>query len=207
MTDARRHAIIARMRALAIAAALVLLAPAALAEDREYDLGFARPGMMQGQFRYGAWPAGVKVFCSDDKDRPEELDKAGFALPKGIARMGASRCGLFAEDKDGWRPYRLETAGWSTELWGLFFPDGAGTPRLVQLYLTQPAEAFDSLYRAWTDKLGPPTEKRAKLARWSNARNDAAIIHDGGASLHAYLVDNRLQAAMNARMQQPAAKR
>lgn len=194
------------MRPLAFALSLLLLAAPAAAEDKEFDLGFARPGMMQGQFRFGAWPAGVKVICSDDKDRPEDLDKAGFALPKGIARMGASRCGLFAEDKAGWRPYRLEVAGWSTEVWGLFFPDG-GTPRLVQLYLAQPAEAFESLYRAWADRFGPPAEKRARLARWGNARNDATIIHDGGPDLHAYLVDNRLQASMNARMHQPAPRR
>lgn len=181
-------------------AALLLLAPAAgRAEDLEFDLGFARPGMMQGQFRFAAWPAGVKVFCSDDKDRPDELDKAGFTLPKGIARLGASRCGLF-RDAGGWKPHRLEVAGWSTEIWGLFAPDAAGTQRLVQLYLAQPKDAFDSLYAAWTERFGPPVEKRSRLARWSNARNDAAIIHDGGAELQAYVIDNKLQAALNARM-------
>lgn len=181
---------------------LLVLAGPAWAEDKPFDLGFARPGMMQGQFRFGAWPAGVKVFCSDDKDRPEELDKAGFALPKGIARLGASRCGLFIED-GVWRSYRPELAGWSTELWAMFFPDAAGTPRLVQLYLAQPKEAFEALATAWTTRFGPPGERRPRLVRWSNPRNDAAIIADGGPEVQAYLVDNRLQAAINARMAPP----
>lgn len=185
-----------------LAVLLALAAPSAFAADKEFDLGFARPGMMQGQFRFAAWPAGVKVFCSDDKDRPEELDKAAFILPKGIARLGASRCGLFTQDEKGWRQYRLEVAGWSTEIWGMFFPDGAGTPRLVQLFLKQPKDSFETLRSYFADRFGPPMEQHARLARWSNPTNDAAIIEDGGKSLHAYVIDNKLQAVLNGRMSQ-----
>ncbi|MBC7906256.1 MAG: hypothetical protein H7Y60_05850 [Rhodospirillaceae bacterium] len=190
------------MKVAAALTALLLAATPAFAADKEFDLGFARPGMMQGQFRFGAWPAGVKVFCSDDKDRPEELDKAAFLLPKGIARLGASRCGLFAKDDAGWRQYRLEVAGWSTEVWGMFFPDGAGQPRLVQLFLKQPKESFETLSTHFAGRFGPPKESKARLARWSNSTNDAAIIEDGGTNLHAYVIDNRLQESMNVRMSQ-----
>lgn len=190
------------MKVAAIAAALLLAATSAFAADKEFDLGFARPGMMQGQFRFAAWPAGVKVFCSDDKDRPEELDKAAFVLPKGIVKLGASRCGLFTKDDGGWRQYRLEVAGWSTEIWGMFFPDGAGSPRLVQLFIKQPKESFGTLSAHFASRFGPPLESNARLARWSNPTNDAAIIEDGGASLHAYVIDNKLQATMNGRMSQ-----
>lgn len=190
------------MKVAYIAVALVLAATSAFAADKEFDLGFARPGMMQGQFRFAAWPAGVKVFCSDDKDRPEELDKSAFLLPKGIARAGATRCGLFLKDDAGWRQYRLEVAGWSTEVWGMFFPDGAGQPRLVQLFLKQPRDAFETLSAHFASRFGTPLESKARLARWSNPTNDAAIIEDGGTNLHAYVIDNRLQATMNTRMSQ-----
>lgn len=206
MTGAHFRDILMCMKVAALAALVAVSPLAAFAADKEFDLGFARPGMMQGQFRFGAWPAGVKVFCSDDKDRPEELDKAAFALPKGIARMGATRCGLFAKDEAGWRQHRLEVAGWSTEVWGMFFPDGSGTPRLVQLFLTQPKEAFDGLAAHFAARFGAPLEKKPRLARWSNPGNDAAIIEDGGKALHAYVIDNRLQAAMNTRMSQIGGK-
>ncbi|MBC7953214.1 MAG: hypothetical protein H7Z12_15510 [Rhodospirillaceae bacterium] len=190
------------MKVAALTAALLLAAASAFAADKEFDLGFARPGMMQGQFRFAAWPAGVKVFCSDDKDRPEELDKAAFVLPKGIVKLGASRCGLFTKDENGWRQYRLEVAGWSTEIWGMFFPDGAGSPRLVQLFIKQPKESFATLSAHFASRFGPPLESNARLARWSNSTNDAAIIEDGGTTLHAYVIDNKLQQSMNGRMSQ-----
>ena len=42
-----------------ISAACVLLALAcAPAAAKHYDLGYARTGMMLGQFRFAAWPAG-----------------------------------------------------------------------------------------------------------------------------------------------------
>lgn len=190
------------MKVAALAVALLVAATSAFAADKEFDLGFARPGMMQGQFRFAAWPAGVKVFCSDDKDRPEELDKSAFLLPKGIARLGATRCGLFAKDDTTWRQYRLEVAGWSTEIWGMFFPDGSGQNRLVQLFIKQPKDSFETLSAHFTDRFGPPLERTRRLARWSNPTNDAAIIEDGGTNLHAYVIDNRLQQSMNTRMSQ-----
>lgn len=205
MTRVAIHDMLIPMKVVSLAALALLIATPSLAAEQEFDLGFARPGMMQGQFRFGAWPAGVKVFCSDDKDRPAELDKAAFTLPKGIARMGASRCGLFAKDDTGWRPYQLAVAGQPTDVWGMFFPDRSGQPRLVQLFLKQPKEAFDTLADYLAGRFGAPMERTRRLVRWSNPANDAAIIEDGGNHLHAYVIDNRLQASMNTRMShQPA---
>lgn len=201
MTAVRFCDILKHMKAATILAALLALAVSpAGAADQEFDLGFARPGMMQNQFRAAAWPAGVKVFCSNDQDRPHHWDQDHFDLPKGISRLGASRCGLFTLDGAEWRLYRLDVAGWSTDVWGMFFPDGSGTPRLVQLLLKQPKDAFAPLAAHFAAHFGEPQERSSHLARWGNASNDATIIEDGDGKLRAYVIDNRLQAAMNTRM-------
>lgn len=201
MTAAPGRAILGGMKAVVATVLAVLLAVPARAEEPRFDLGFARPGMSEEEFRAAAWPPGVTVVCSHEKDRPEELERNGFALPKGLARIGASRCGLFTEEGGNWRPHRLTLAGGPAEVWGLFIPEG-GTQRLVQICLTQWAGAFDTLADSWSERFGPPTDRRPKLARWSNARNDAVIIQDGTGNLQAYVIDNRLQAVMHGRVRQ-----
>lgn len=192
------------MRSLLCALVLLVAALPLRAEERSFDLGFAHPGMEQGEFRTGQW-AGGRVICSNDTDYSAEVD---FALPKGVARVGAVRCGLYRQAEDfHWQPMPVTMAGWPGEVWAMFMPDEAGMLRLVQLKLVLPEAAFDDLAQSWDHLFGLPSFRRDQVVHWSNARNDAAIIgaSGGGAYVHAYVLDNALHTSANRRLgQMPA---
>ncbi len=186
-----------------LGALAMLLAPwTAWAEDKSFDLGFAQPGMAQAQFREYGWND-RKVVCSDEADHPHEVD---FSVTKGVARVGAIRCGLFAADEAGQlRPQPYMVAGWPAEIWALFLPDSVGTPRLAHLKLNLPAQAFDDLARDWNNVLGLPTYRRDKVVHWSNARSDVMIVGEGDAQVQVYVMDNALHDSANRRLgQMPA---
>lgn len=185
------------------ALAMMVCSWPAWAGDATFDLGFAQPGMAQAQFReFGR--DGRQVICSDEADHPREVD---FSVSKGVARVGAIRCGLFARDAEGQlRPQTHVVAGWPAEVWALFLPDSAGTARLVHLKLNLPAAAFDDLARDWNQSLGLPTYRRDKVVHWSTARSDAMIIGEGDASVHAYVMDNDLHDSANRRLGQMPAR-
>jgi|AGTN01.3.fsa_nt_gi hypothetical protein len=191
------------MRFAFILAALVLCAAAPVrAADATLDLGFAHAGMTLDEFRDGGWPGGAAVLCSGDAGIPDDAPQVDFSVPKGVAQLGGLRCGVFSPARHGWRPHAIDLAGTPTEVWGLFFPDPGGTPRLLQLLLKQSSESFAALADYFTARFGPARVRGHGLAHWDTAEADAAIIEDGGKRLHAYLIDNRLQAALNARMSQ-----
>lgn len=188
------------MKIAVTAALLTLLAPAAWASD--LDLGFAHPGMTLDAFRAAQWPTGITVRCSGEADLPPESDTVRLSVPNPIARLGGTRCGLFRHDETGWHTTPLPVAGTGAEIWGKFFPDRDGTPRLVQFIVKQPAEAFAALADFFTGRFGPPETRQPNLARWQTAEAEATIINDGGKTLLAFIIDTRLQAALNARMSQ-----
>lgn len=191
------------MRKLVGALAMMMCSWSAWAEEPLADLNFAQPGMEQAQFRAVAGN-GRQVICSDDADHPREVD---FSVSKGIARVGAVRCGLFAVDAAGQlRPHPHRVAGWPAEIWALFLPDGAGTPRLAHLKLTLPAAAFGDLAKAWNQSLGLPTYRRDKVVHWSNPRSDAMIVGDGDGPVHAYVMDNDLHDSATRRLGQMPAR-
>lgn len=183
--------------------AMMVCSWSAWAGDATFDLGFAQPGMAQAQFReFGG--DGRQVICSDEADHPREVD---FRVSKGVARVGAIRCGLFATDSTGQlRPHPHMVAGWPAEVWAMFLPDAAGTPRLVHLKLNLPAGAFDDLAKAWNQSLGLPTYRRDKVVHWSNPRSDAMIVGDGDSQVHAYVMDNDLHDSANRRLGQMPAR-
>lgn len=186
------------MKILPTAALLLLCAPAAWAV--ELDLGFARPGMTLDEFRASAWPEGVSVRCSGEADLPPESDTVRLSVPDPVARLGGTRCGLFRREDANWVTAPLPVAGADAEVWGKFFPDHSGTPRLVHLLLRQPPQAFDQLADYFTERFGPPESRRAKLARWQTDDAEATIIEDGGKAMLAFIIDTKLQAMLNARM-------
>lgn len=186
------------MKVALIAALLTLLAPAAGAF--ELDLGFAHPGMTLEEFRASAWPQGVVVRCSGEVDLPPESDTVRLSVPSPIARLGGTRCGLFTRHDSGWQPTQMPLAGTGAEIWGKFFPDRVGTPRLVQLLIKQPAQAFAPLVEHFSERFGPPEQRQRNLARWQSPEAEATIIEDGGKTLLAFIIDTKLQAALNARM-------
>jgi len=195
--------IIICMRKILGALAMMVLPWSAWAEERIVDLGFAQPGMAQAQFRDFGWN-GRQVICSDEANHPREVD---FSVSKGVARVGAIRCGLFAADSAGQlRPHPHMVAGWPAEIWALFLPDAAGTPRLVHLKLNLPAAAFDDLAKEWAHELGLPTYRRDKVVHWSNSRSDAMIVGDGDTQVHAYVMDNDLHDSANRRLGQMPAR-
>lgn len=198
MTRARFRDILYPMKILCTAALLALIAPAAWAV--ELDLGFARPGMTLDEFRASSWPEGMTVRCSGEADLPPESDTVRLSVPSPVARLGGTRCGLFRHDGAGWVTAPLSVAGADAEVWGKFFPDQSGTPRLVHLLLRQPPQAFDQLADYFTERFGPPETRQAKLARWQSATAEATIIEDGGKAMLAFLIDTRMQAMLNARM-------
>ncbi|MBR9972971.1 hypothetical protein [Magnetospirillum sulfuroxidans] len=193
------------MRSLLCALVLLVTALPLRAEERSFDLGFAHPGMEQSQFRAGQWADG-RVICSNDADYPPEVE---FTLPKGVARVGAVRCGLYSQDQAAhWHIMPAIMAGWPGEVWAMFIPDEAGALRLVQLKLVLPEAAFDDLAQSWGQLFGLPSFRRDQVVHWTNARNDAAIIGDsgGGAYVHAYLLDNALHTSANRRLGQMPAR-
>lgn len=201
----RFHDILHRMKVAATAALLVLLAPVLLARAAwaaDLDLGFARPGMTLDDFRAGPWPAGVAARCSGEADLPPESDSVRLSVPLPVARLGGTRCGLFVRDGAGWRSTGLAVAGTEAEMWGKFFPDRAGTLRLVHLVIRQPPEAFAALADHFAERFGPPETRRPGLARWHTAEAEATIIDDGGKKMLAFIIDTRLQAMLNARISQ-----
>lgn len=208
MTTADFHDILFPMKSLRTAAFFALLAPSAWAA--ELDLGFARPGMSLDQFRDGNWPQGIAVRCSGEADLPPESDNVRLSVPAPVARLGGTRCGLFSRDGDAWRPATLPIGGAPAEVWGKFFPDQAGTPRLLHLVMRLPPEAFDRVADHFTERFGPPASRQDKLARWQTDDAEAAIIEDGGKAMLAFLIDTKLQAALNRRVghqpRQPAPK-
>lgn len=185
------------MRLAFTAALLAALAPAAWAADM--DLGFARPGMTLEQFRAGPWPEGIGVRCSGEADLPPESDTVRLSVPDPIARLGGTRCGLFRRDGAAWATAPLNVAGADGEIWGKFFPDPAGTPRLVHLLIRQTPANFAALADFFAARLGPPELREARLARWQNTEAEATIIEDGGKMMLAFIIDTRLQAFLNAR--------
>ncbi|HTH16150.1 MAG TPA: hypothetical protein VL974_05820 [Magnetospirillum sp.] len=186
------------MKTAALIALLALMAPAAWAAD--FDFGFARPGMTLDEFRASTWPAGVSVRCSGEADLPPESATVRLSVPSPVARLGGTRCGLFTKNGGNWQTSGIDMAGTATEVWGKFFPDRDGTPRLVQLLLKQPPKAFDALADHFTQRFGAPAVRQAKLARWETEEAEATIIEDGGRTLLAFVIDTRLQSALNARM-------
>ncbi|MCR6628999.1 MAG: hypothetical protein NVV74_02500 [Magnetospirillum sp.] len=198
MTDAAERGILASMIRAAAVLLLTLLAPAAWAS--EFDLGFAHPGMTLDEFRAITWPSGMSVRCSGEDDLPPESDNVRLSVPRPVAQLGGTRCGLFSHGDDGWHTQNLDLAGSGAEVWGKFFPDGGGTPRLVQLLIKQPPESFEALADYFTERFGPPELRQQGLARWQGEGAEATIIEDGGKTLLAFVIDTRLQAALNARM-------
>lgn len=196
------------MKTLRTAALLTVLAPAAWAA--ELDLGFARPGMTLDEFRASAWPEGTAVRCAGETDLPPESETVRLSVPGPVARLGGTRCGLFSRDGAGWRTAPLPIAGTAAEVWGKFFPDQSGTPRLLHLVLRLPPQAFDAIADHFGQRFGAPELRQAKLARWHTPEAEATIIEDGAKAMLAFVIDTRLQAALNQRVshqpRQPAAK-
>lgn len=197
MTNGSDRDILYRMKIAFTAALLAALAPAAWAA--EMDLGFARPGMTLDQFRAGPWPEGVGVRCSGEADLPPESDTVRLSVPDPIARLGGTRCGLFRRDGAAWVTAPLSVAGADGEIWGKFFPDPAGTPRLVHLLIRQTPANFQALADAFTERFGAPELRDAHLARWQGEEAEATIIEDGATMMLAFVIDTRLQAILNAR--------
>lgn len=187
-----------------ILAALALLAAAmpARAAEREFDLGFARPGMMQGQFRFGAWPPGMAIRCSDDPDLPKDLDRLLF-MPKPMLDLGATRCALLAvDDKGVWKPAGRKIAGFPLEMAATFAPDMQGTRRLVQLFLTGPREAYAGMVRHFVSRFGPPLNETERLVHWQTPHAEALVMHEEGDTVLGMLIDSKLQDATNQRLEQ-----
>ncbi len=182
-------------------AALVTLLAALPAAAKDYDLGYARTGMMLGQFRFAAWPAGLSVRCSDDPDRPKEVDRL-LAMPRQMADLGAVRCALLKQDDAGkFSPATRKIGGFPVEIAATFAPDQAGTKRLVQLFLQGPREGFDGLVAHFTSRLGKPAEAGDRYVHWLEPGLEALVLHEEGDTALAMLIDQKMQEAMNAKMQ------
>ncbi|NFV82040.1 hypothetical protein [Magnetospirillum aberrantis] len=185
-------------RLLGVCAVLSAMAGPAMAKD--YDLGYARIGMMMGQFRFAAWPAGLSVRCSDDVDRPKEVDRL-LAMPRQMADLGAVRCALLKVDEAGKYSAATRRVGGSpVEVAATFAPDAGGTKRLVQLFLQGPRDGFDGLVAHFTARLGPPAETDGRFVRWAEPGKEAIVLHEEGDTALAMMIDWKMQEAMNAKM-------
>lgn len=183
------------------AAVLLALAWSSAAMAKDFDLGYARTGMMLGQFRFAAWPAGLSVRCSDDPDRPKEVDRL-LAMPAQMANLGAVRCALLKVDDNGKHsPATRKIGGSPVEVAATFAPDSGGTKRLVQLFLQGPRDGFDGLVAHFTSRLGKPVETGDRYVHWAEPGAEALVMHEDGDTALAMLIDLKMQEAMNAKMQ------
>lgn len=181
---------------------VVLVSVPAWAGEREFDLGWARPGMMQGQFRFGAWPPGMAIRCSDDPDLPKDLGQLLY-MPKPMMDLGATRCALMkVDDKGMWKPAQRKIAGIPLEMSATFAPDMQDTRRLVQLFMTGPREAYAGLVRHFVARFGPPRDETERMVHWQSAHGEALVMHEEGETVLGMLVDTKLQEAMNQRLEE-----
>lgn len=189
-----------RLAATLTAALLATLAGIGSAGAKDFDLGYARTGMMLGQFRFGAWPAGLSVRCSDDPDRPKNVDRL-LALPRQIADLGAVRCALLKVDDSGkFSPATRTIGGAPVEIAATFAPDPQGAKRLVQLFLQAPRSGFDGLVAHFNARLGKAVETGDRFVRWAEPGVEALVLHEDGDTALAILVDLKMQDAMNAKL-------
>ena len=190
-----------KLKLIIFLAALWVAVPA-LAAEGEFDLGFARPGMMMGQFRFGAWPPGTAIYCSDDPDRPQGVGMA-LTVPRKMAEIGAVRCALLTVDAKGvWSVARRRIAGHPVEMTAMFGPDAQGTKRLAQLFLTAPREGYAGLVRHFVSRFGPPTTESERLVHRRSPQAEALVMHEEGDTALAMLIDSRLQEALNEKLGQ-----
>lgn len=187
--------------ALALFAALLASLPGVgPAAAKDFDLGYARTGMMLGQFRFAAWPAGLSVRCSDDPDRPKEVDRL-LSIPRQMADLGAVRCALLKVDDAGkYSPATRKIGGAPVEVAATFAPDAQGTKRLVQLFLQGPRDGYDGLVAHFVSRLGKPTETGDRFVHWAEPGVEALVMHEDGDNALAMVIDLKMQEAMNAKM-------
>lgn len=185
-----------------LAMLLALSAPAAAGPRDAFNLGFAYPGMMEGQFRFGAWPPGTAIYCSDDTDKPAKMDYL-LAMPQQMKDIGATRCALLAANSKGeWSSTTRRIAGMPTEMSATFGPDQLGTRRLVQLYMTVPRPAFDALVAHFTSRFGPPQETSERYVHWQGVEGEAMAMHEDGDTAMGMVIDTKLQDLMNDKLNQ-----
>lgn len=183
--------------ALALCAALLASLPAVA---KDFDLGYARTGMMMGQFRFAAWPAGLSVRCSDEPDRPKEVERL-LGMPRVMADMGAVRCALLKVDDAGkFSPATRKIGGSPAEVAATFAPDKQGTKRLVQLFLQTPRDGYDALVAHFTSRLGKPVETGDRFVRWAEPGVEALVMHEDGDTALGMMIDLKMQEAMNVAM-------
>jgi hypothetical protein len=160
--------------------AVALLAKPALALDRPFEIGRARPGMLMDEFRYAAHPPGARPFCSTDPGLPPGVAGQPSLLPPSTK---LAKCGLFDQDSKGaWRPFALELGGVQGQLWTTYSEINGGW-RLVQAMVWMPRDGFaqagDSLAKRW----GQPAEREPVELRWKNGTSQASLLKDETATV------------------------
>jgi hypothetical protein len=181
--------------------AAVLAAGSAAAADKLFGVDIAKPGMRLAEFRYGAHPAGTKVACSRDPDQLAGVERTPLALPKAMDKARVQRCALFALGKDGlWAPRPVDLAGTPSESWLMAIEDDDKVERVYQVYLRQPHDVFPRTIAAFADRFGDPAERDQASARWHTPGFDVTTTQDND-SVQVFMVDPRLQALMQARME------
>jgi hypothetical protein len=190
--------------AILFTAASLFAISADAVEPKVFNLGVLQPGMRLGVFRYAAHPAGVKLVCSQDEEKPKGADRTPLELPKAMTNARVNRCALFGEDEKGlWAPRKLDVAGTPSEYWIMAIEDDSGTERIYSLTARQSIEAFDKTALNLTERWGPPAQKGARFVHWNNSSADGQIADDGeGVSI--FLYDIKLQEMVNTRIRNPS---
>ncbi|MGE5503446.1 MAG: hypothetical protein ACM31L_03395 [Actinomycetota bacterium] len=185
----------------ALVAAAAMAAGAAAAADKIFGVDVAKPGVRLAEFRYGAHPAGTKVVCSGDPDQPAGVERTPLTLPKSMDKAKVSRCALFALGKDGlWTPRPVELVGTPSESWLMAIEDDDRVERVYQVYLRQPHDVFSRTVAAFVERFGDPAERDQANARWRTPAFDVMATQDKD-SVQVFMVEPRLQALMQARME------
>jgi hypothetical protein len=192
------------MKAILTGALALLLAGSAIAQERAFAIGHARPGMRLSEFRYSPHGAGNKVICSNDAQRPPGT--SALDLPKIMTKAELNRCSVFSEKAGFWQQAEVPLAGAAAEFWLMAIKDDSGTERVAQIYARQPRPAYEKTLALLSDKLGPPAESRPGAARWKSAATEASAAHDGY-EVKIFLAEPRLQALMQSRLDAAAKKK
>ncbi|CAA7621269.1 hypothetical protein [Magnetospirillum sp. SS-4] len=188
------------MRLILALVAILVVVPAQAQTSRPLEIAQAQIGMRLNQLRFAALPAGSRLICGRDQDKPAGAEHAHLMLPGAMASAGIDRCAIFSDDGKGkWviRPSQL--SGIPTEFWFMAIEDEAGSQRIFQIVARQPKDYFEKTAAFLSDRWGAPVQKAPYFVRWVNGTQEGQMKEDDEGVM-IFLFDTRLFQLMESRM-------
>jgi hypothetical protein len=186
---------------LALIAVLIAIPVQAQAQSsRPLEIAQAQIGMRLNQLRFAALPAGAKLICGRDQDKPAGAEHLHLILPGAMMSAGVDRCAIFSDDGKGKPAVRpVQLSGIPTEFWFMTIEDEAGTQRIFQIIARQPKDYFEKTAAFLTERWGQPIQKVPYFVRWLNGTHEGQMKEDDEGVM-IFLFDTKLFQLMESRM-------